>query len=259
MSRVRLALVGASGRMGSEIVRLLPQFSNIELVAAVVSAQSKQLAAVCHGSVIFTSDLVAALGGSDVVAEFCGADASVQVARECARQGKPLLVASTGQSAEQKEALARAAEHAALLIAPNLSIGVAVLQTLCARARAMLGPDFEAEIFELHHRGKLDAPSGTALALARSLGAESEIILNRTDRRQSRTSEEIGLASLRGGTVVGEHSGFLLGNGERLELSHRAWSREIFARGAFKALEWLNKRGPGSYEMTDVLNSHLTG
>ncbi|HEX4737249.1 MAG TPA: 4-hydroxy-tetrahydrodipicolinate reductase [Allosphingosinicella sp.] len=175
--------------------------------------------------------------------------------------GRPVLVGTTGLTDDHHRAIDEAAAKVAVLQAANTSFGVAVLRALVEQAALLLGPDWDAEILEMHHRNKLDTPSGTALLLGASVnrgrGAESTTALNRFDRMQEgpheREKDGVYYASLRGGTVAGDHLVILAGDDERIELGHRAESRSIFAKGAVRAALWLKDRPPGRYTMADVL------
>jgi 4-hydroxy-tetrahydrodipicolinate reductase len=201
-----------------------------------------------------------ALGkGADVVIDFTAPSASLQHASVCAGRGIALVIGTTGFAAEQKNDLRAAARRIPLLLAPNMSVGVNVLFGLVAEAARALGPAYEVEIVEMHHRMKRDAPSGTAARLAEvaaeafGLGAEQPFVYARHGDTGPRKQGSIGLQSLRGGDVVGEHSVVFAGEGERLELTHKATGREIFARGALTAARWAAGRPPGLYSMKDVL------
>lgn len=254
---IRLCLHGASGRMGGQVLRVLPEFSDFSLTAALVGPQSARLNQEALPGVSYTCDLHSALKKCDVVVDFSSVEASLRLAQVCAEAGKPLLIGTTGHSQPQLETLKQAAAGIAVLMAANTSPGVFVLQKLCRMAAAMLGDGYDIEILELHHRAKKDAPSGTALGLAQAVRAERDLELSveRASRCQPRSVSELGLASLRGGDVCGEHSVFFLGSGERLELSHRVSDRAIFARGALRLARELLGKTAGFYSMGDVLNT----
>jgi 4-hydroxy-tetrahydrodipicolinate reductase len=197
--------------------------------------------------------------GADVVIDFTAPNASLHHAKVCAQSGVALVVGTTGFSAQAKAELAGHAQKIALLMAPNMSVGVNVLFRLVSDAARALGGGYEVEIVEMHHRAKKDAPSGTALRLAEvaadalGLDAHEAGVYERHGDVGARRPGTIGLQALRGGDVVGEHTVFFLADGERLELSHRATSRENFARGAVRAARWLHGKKPGLYDMQDVL------
>jgi 4-hydroxy-tetrahydrodipicolinate reductase len=249
----RLAIVGAAGRTGRLVIDVLPEFQRVELVAAVVSPGSP-LAGVsvpnAAGGMTYSSDIVRAAALADVTIDFSRPDISVAVAQACARAGKPCLIATTGHTNEQQAAIAAAAAQVAVLIAPNTSAGVYVATQLARLAARLLGDSVDIEIVELHHRGKRDAPSGTAKALAAAVSEQRQLrtIVHRSDARRD---DELGVTSLRGGDVAGEHTVYFLGRGERIELTHRATDRAIFARGAIRLAEKLAGLGPGLKQLAD--------
>ena len=170
-----------------------------------------------------------------------------------------MVIGTTGLDASTRAALERAAERVPIVFAPNYSQGVNALYFLAARATELLGPDFDAEILEIHHRHKVDSPSGTAVRLgevvaqAKQLDPERVVTHGRSGQVGARPLDEVGVMALRGGDVVGEHTLYLVGEGERVELTHRATDRTIFARGAVRAARWVVSRPAGLYDMTDVM------
>src|SRR5262249_33181168 len=189
---------------------------------------------------------------ADVAIDFSRPEVSVKVAQACARAGKACLVATTGHTDEQRKVLVEASRHTAVLIAANTSAGVFVTAQMAELACRLLGEAFDIGIVGLHHRGKRDAPSGTAKALSGILGERRGLrtVRQRTDTRQV---DELGVASLRGGDVVGDHTIYFLGRGERIELTHRATDRALFARGALHLAERLASQGPGVKTLCDFL------
>ena len=268
MTGTRVVIVGASGRMGQALIRVAGEFPQVRLTAAVASAGSAILgrdAAVLAGmapmGLEVTSDLPAALAAADVAVDFSQPYATRANIAACRAARKPLVIGTTGFTAQLTEAeLDGAAGEIPLLIAPNTSLGVAVLTELVRRAARMLPPQFDIEITEAHHRMKRDAPSGTALALARAAGegrglAPSEALSGASAGREGlRREGEIGFAVVRGGDIVGEHTVLFAGSGEELRLSHRAGDRAIFARGALTAALWLLGQPPGRYGMSDIVH-----
>jgi 4-hydroxy-tetrahydrodipicolinate reductase len=196
---------------------------------------------------------------SEVSVDVSVPEASVQIAPLCARYGKALVIGTTGHSETQMKAIESAASACPILVAPNFSVGVNLLFWLTRETARVLGEAFDAEVIEMHHRLKKDAPSGTAKRLAEILASVRSIAYQKAVRhgRQGmvgqRTTEEIGVHAVRGGSVVGEHTVVFAGEGERIELIHRAASRDTFARGALQAAEWLAGQTPGRYDMQDVL------
>jgi len=256
---MRLALVGASGRMGRAIARLA-HGDGIEVVCAIGATDvGRDIGDLAGVGPIGTSvvDGLGALEGAraDVVVDFSApavtlALAPIAVAARCA-----LVSGTTGITTEGRAALARAAEQVPVLWEPNMSVGVHVLSELVRRAVASL-PDWDVEIVEAHHRMKVDAPSGTALRLAetaQSARAGTHLVHGRQGKPGARAAPEIGMHAVRGGDVVGDHTVHLLGGGERLELVHRATSRDVFAHGALRAATWIAGRPAGRYTLRDVL------
>lgn len=204
-------------------------------------------------------DLARLVEQADVLIEFSVPEASLGHARSCAERGVPLVIGTTGFSAEQDEELSRLAERFPLLVAPNMSLGVNLLLAMTEQVARALGPEYDIEILEMHHRMKVDAPSGTALALGRAAATGRGVSLEDASVRVRdgitgpRVRGTIGFATLRGGDVVGDHSVIFAGEGERIVLQHLAADRRIYARGAVAAARWLAGRPPGRYAMRDVL------
>jgi 4-hydroxy-tetrahydrodipicolinate reductase len=190
-----------------------------------------------------------------VVIDFSHPDAIGNVCAAASRHKRPLVIGTTGHSAEQRAEIARCALSVAVVLSSNFSIGVNALFWLTRKAGEMLGPDFDLEIVEMHHRLKKDAPSGTALTLSEILQAQRELAptYGRHGQVGERKANEIGIHSVRGGDVVGDHTVIFAGAGERVELTHRATSRQTFAAGALRAARWVVGRAPGLYSMEDVL------
>jgi 4-hydroxy-tetrahydrodipicolinate reductase len=255
--------------MGQTLVRVAPEFPGLRITGAVASAGSSSLgrdAGELAGGepigVAVTSDLPAALAVADVALDFSQPHATRANVAACHAARKPLLIGTTGFTAEVSEAeLAAAARDIALLIAPNTSLAVALLADLVRRAARALPKDFDVEIIEAHHRMKRDAPSGTALALARAAGegrnqAPEEAVSGASAPRLGpRRPGDIGFAVVRGGDIIGEHTVLFAGSGEELRLTHRAGDRAIFARGALRAALWLLGQPAGRYGMIDIVHA----
>ncbi|HEY3818429.1 MAG TPA: 4-hydroxy-tetrahydrodipicolinate reductase [Polyangiaceae bacterium] len=236
---MRLAVVGASGRMGRAVVRLA-HGQGVEIVCAVGSTDIGRDVGELAGVGAFGTCVVDGLAGieharADVVVDFSAPGATLALAPIAMAAGSAVVSGTTGLGDEAREALDRAAARVPVLWEPNMSLGVHVLTELVSRASSALA-DWDAEIVETHHRAKKDAPSGTALRLAESMGRA-----------------QMGMHSLRGGDVVGDHAVHFLGGGERLELVHRATNRDVFAHGALRAARWIVGRPPGRYALRDVL------
>jgi len=231
--------------------------------SALLGRDAGDLAGIGPIGVVVTDDYQAAAISGAVALDFTSADAAVEHARTAARTNTAIVIGATGLSPAQRTEIEGLAAQIPILMAANMSVGVNVLLGLVREAVRRLGPAFDVEIVEIHHNKKKDAPSGTALALA-SAAAEAAgvdpaeaMTLARQGLTGERKAGEIGVVALRGGDNVGEHSVMLLGTGERLELVHRASSRDCLAAGAVRAAHWLAGKGPGLYSMEDVLG--LTG
>lgn len=266
---LRVAVHGAAGRMGLSIVRVLREDPNATVVAALEhggsTALGRDVGSLAGGDalgVVISADHEAGLEACDVVIDFSLPAPTTALAAKAKALGKPSVIGTTGLDAAQLEVLDALGAVAPVVFAPNYSQGVNLLFHLAAKAAELAGPDFDAEIFEMHHRRKVDAPSGTAVRLydivaeAKGLPVESAAVHGRSGHTGARGDGEIGVMTLRGGDVVGEHTLMLAALGERLELTHRATDRHIFARGAVRAAHWLLAPSvqPGRYDMGDVMN-----
>jgi 4-hydroxy-tetrahydrodipicolinate reductase len=225
MNKVRILLIGSAGRMGKTIVDLASREANIEIVAQCDQGDA----------------LEPAMKNCDVAIDFSQAEAIADICQAALNEKRPLIIGTTGHSPEQRRAIESAAKSLPIVLASNFSIGVNALFALTHRAAEILGAEFTLEIIETHHRMKKDAPSGTAKTLAEIL------------KKARENDEEISIQSIREGEVVGEHTVIFAGPGERLELTHKASGREIFARGALRAAEWIVGKPARLYSMQDVL------
>ncbi|MBN1656361.1 MAG: 4-hydroxy-tetrahydrodipicolinate reductase [Deltaproteobacteria bacterium] len=264
----QIAIHGALGRMGRAVLSLVLDDERARLVSAIEKegcAQRGQDIGTLIGrsekaGVVVTDSLEQALTNAEVVIDFTQPQSTRALASACASRGIPVVIGTTGLDAACERAIDELAAVAPVVIAPNFSVGVHVLLHLAARATELLGPDFDIEIVEMHHRKKVDAPSGTALRLlesvanARGVDPKKNSVFGRNGEVGARTDKQIGVLALRGGDVVGEHTLILAGPGERLEITHRAHSREIFARGVIRAAYWVVGKKPGRYSMADVLD-----
>lgn len=260
---MKIALHGATGRMGLTIARLAHAADDVEIVGAICSsvdpAQGKdlgELAGIGTLGVEATADLGSGLLGAELVIDFSTASAVPGLMAVAARQKIAVVSGTTNLDAAGKQALDKAAEAVPILWAPNTSLGVQVLAELVEQAIRRLGAEYDVEVTEIHHRKKVDAPSGTARRLAdaakQARGGLREV-RGRDGEVGARSDDEIGVMALRGGDVVGEHTVYLLGPGERIELTHRASSRELFAHGALRAARFLAGKKAGLYTIADVL------
>lgn len=283
-----VAIFGITGRMGQALLKALAEsaaaaesdapgatvpgaaaLTTLRLTGALASPGSPRLGAdaAAQGAplgVTITADTRAALAGADVALDFSLPHCVAANARACVAATVPLLVGTTGFDADARAALEAAACVIPVLIAPNTSVGVTLVSRLVELAARALGPDYDVDIGEVHHRHKRDAPSGTALALgaavARARGSDlaAVAVYDRLGIREPRAAGEIGFTAVRAGDIVGEHTVSFAAAGERVEITHRATDRGTFARGALRAASWLAARPPGLYAMQDVLGLERT-
>lgn len=263
---VRIAVAGAGGRMGRMLLQLATARPGMEVTGAFeapghpnLGDDAGALAGAAPSGVAVTPDAAEAIAAADVVIEFTLPEPSLEHLRMAADTDTAVVLGTTGFTPEQQRQIGGLAERIPLLQASNMSIGVTVLTEVVEDVARRLGPAFDIELIETHHRRKKDAPSGTALTLAgaaaRGRGADLDrwATHGRSGIVGERPDEEIGIMALRGGDVVGDHTVYFYGTGERLELTHRAQSREAFASGAIRAAEWLPGRPAGAYSIRDVL------
>jgi 4-hydroxy-tetrahydrodipicolinate reductase len=239
----RIVITGSRGRMGKALLACAPQHPDLQVA----------------GAVDLGDDLGAAIGRGDVVVDFSSHTATPAMAGLCVKHKKAMVIGTTGHSDEDKSNLTKFSAEIPMVLASNFSTGVSALFWLTRKAAEILGPAYDLEIVEMHHRLKRDAPSGTAKTLAEILAAVRKQQLDKVARHGragivgERTAEEIGIHSVRGGDVVGDHTVIFATPGERVELTHKASSRETFAHGALRAALWVAKQKPGLYDMQDVL------
>lgn len=260
VNQIKLAVCGATGRMGRTVVRLCQEAEDFTLVGACAASgdaslgeDAGMLAGVGAAGVAVTDDMSAALLGADVVIDFSLPAALNDLTRLAARQNVAVVSGTTG--VKDLAPLDEAASLIPVLWAPNMSLGIQVLSELVAEAARRLGPDFEIEITEVHHKKKVDSPSGTAVRLADAIREVRplRLVSGRQGIVGARPSDELGIFALRGGDVIGDHTVYLFGPGERLELTHRATSRDLFAQGALRAARWIVGKAPQRYTLADVL------
>jgi 4-hydroxy-tetrahydrodipicolinate reductase len=258
---LRVAIIGATGRMGQALVRAACGSADLRISAALTRSGSAQLgrdvgeiAGAGHLGVAVSAD-PAVLAECDVALDFSHSPAAASNLAACCATGRPLLIGTTGLPPALAADVERAARHIPLLVAANTSVGVTLLMELVRQAARVL-PGFDLEIVEAHHRGKKDAPSGTALALGRAAAQARGQVLEEVmalERTGPRRDADIGFAVVRGGDIVGDHTVIFAGTGEQLTLSHRATDRQVFARGALQAAAWLAGQPPGQYAMRDII------
>ena len=264
---MRLVVVGAAGRMGRMLVGAIARTDGVELHGALERENSPALgqdagtlAGMAPLGVPLTSDALEALVHADGVLDFTTPATSLAIAALAAQARIVHVIGTTGFEPSADAPIAAAARHAVLIKSGNMSLGVNLLAAMVRRAAAILGPDaFDIEVLEMHHRNKVDAPSGTALLLGEAAAAGRGIRLadhsdrGRDGQTDARRVGDIGFTALRGGTVVGDHSVIFAGTGERIEFTHKAEDRAVFAQGALRAALWGQGRKPGLYSMADVL------
>ncbi|MEA3466385.1 MAG: 4-hydroxy-tetrahydrodipicolinate reductase [Thermodesulfobacteriota bacterium] len=264
---LNIAVTGAAGRMGSYLIKAVTEAEGVTLTAAIerpehpMVGQDAGLIAGCGALNVPISDqLEQALANADILIDFTFADISLINAATCAKLGKMMVIGSTGFTPEQRQQLADITTNITVVLAPNMSVGVNACFKLLKEAANILGNDFDVEVVELHHNKKKDSPSGTAVRMgevvADALGRDYNQVANyhREGMCGERSHEEIGMQTVRGGDIVGEHTVYFIGMGERIEISHRAMSRDMFARGAVRACQWIQGKQSGIYDMQDVLN-----
>jgi 4-hydroxy-tetrahydrodipicolinate reductase len=260
LSPARVLVFGALGRMGERVRAALAASEGAARLGAALEAPGHpRLGEALEDGVPLGDDLKAGLAASDVAIAFAPPAATIRLVEMAAERGVPCAVGTTGLSPAERTALERLAARLPLVVSPNFSVAVNVLFHLTRRAAELLGPTYDAEIIELHHAAKVDAPSGTALrlgaAVAEAWGQRlaDHQVLAREGQTGPRPPGAIGIQTLRGGDNPGEHSVIFLGTGERLELVHRSATRDHFARGALRAALWLRGQPPGLYDMEQVL------
>jgi 4-hydroxy-tetrahydrodipicolinate reductase len=262
----RIAVVGAAGRMGKTLIEAVGQ-ADARLTAAVdrsdsslIGADAGELAALGKLGVALSGDLAAVLEQFDVLIDFTHPSVTLRNLALCRQAGKAMVIGTTGFSAEEKQLLAEAGKEIPIVFAANFSVGVNLCLKLLDTAARVLGDEVDIEIIEAHHRHKVDAPSGTALRMgevvAQALGRDlAEVaVYGREGQTGARERQTIGFATVRAGDVVGDHTVLFAGDGERVEITHKASSRMTFAKGAVRAALWLEGRKAGLYDMQDVLD-----
>ena len=258
MEVIHITVAGAAGRMGNAVITEITKSPGFEVAGLYERSGHDSIGREIAG-VTISDSVEKAARTADVIVDFTSPEATLANARYCSGTGKAMVVGTTGFSPGQKKEMIQAAEKFPCVIAPNMSIGINLLEQMVSFASQKLGEDFEIEVMEIHHSAKMDAPSGTALALARAAAAarnenlEKVASYGRKGNGTARGKNEIGIQSVRGGDTPGDHTVFFLGKGERVEISHRAHGREIFATGAVRAAKWVCGKPSGVYGMKEVL------
>ena len=263
---MKLAIAGAAGRMGRVLTRIVNETPGAEVAGGIepkgsphVGADMGVLAGVGALDVTITDDPLALFTHIDGIIDFTVPEATIALAELSAQARIVHVIGTTGIGEDGEAKIRAAARHARIVKSGNMSLGVNLLAVMVRKVAAALGEDFDIEVLEMHHRHKIDAPSGTALLLGqaaadgRGIDLKSRSVRSRDGHTGARPQGDIGFATLRGGSVVGDHTVMFAGAAERIELTHKAESRDIFARGAVKAALWGMDRKPGLYAMTDVL------
>lgn len=263
---IKAIVAGAGGRMGGRIVTMISEADGIELSAAfehpdspAVGRDAGEVAGIGKIGVTIEDSIDKVMDKGDVIIDFTFHEATVKHAEKAAEAGRAMVIGTTGFSNEEKARIEELSSKFPCVLAPNMSVGVNLLYKLLEMTAKVLGDDYDVEIVEAHHRMKKDAPSGTALQLgrvvAKALGRDFDqvAVYERHGMIGERSRKEIGIQTIRGGDIVGEHTVFFCGIGERIEITHKASSRDTFAKGAVRAAKWVAGKGPGFYSMQDVL------
>lgn len=263
---IRVAVVGAAGRMGKTLIEAVTAADGMSLTAAteqpdssLVGVDAGELAGVGKRGVAISHSLTKVIDDFDVVIDFTSPKATLIHLDVCRQHGKAMVIGTTGLDEAQKAKIAGAAQDIAIVFAPNMSVGVNLCFRLLALAADVMGDDADIEIVEAHHRHKVDAPSGTALRMgevvAKALGRDlaDVAVYGREGQTGARDRQTIGFETIRAGDVVGEHTVWFATEGERVEITHKASSRMTFAKGAARAAGWLSGQGKGLFDMQDVL------
>ncbi|MGE4220395.1 MAG: 4-hydroxy-tetrahydrodipicolinate reductase [Alphaproteobacteria bacterium] len=263
---LRIGVVGAGGRMGQMILRQIAETPGCAVGGAtegpghpMLGRDAGLVAGLAELGIAIGDDPAPMIARVDAVIDFTVPAATAEHARLCAQAGAALVCGTTGLSGAQEEAVSKAARHVPVVRASNFSVGVTLLMALVEQAAGILGPDYDIEVLEMHHKHKVDAPSGTAISLGEAAARGRAVDLAqvrqavRDGHTGARRAGDIGFATLRGGDVVGDHTVIFAGTGERVELGHKASSRAVFAAGAVRAAAWTRGRPAGLYGMRDVL------
>ncbi len=263
---IRVAVTGAAGRMGRVLIEACQQAEGLVLGAAierpgssVIGVDAGELAGIGHNGIAVVDDLAAAMADFDVLIDFTRPEVTMSNLALCQAAGKRMVIGTTGLDDVQKNSLAQAAGAIGIVFAPNMSVGVNLCLKLLNMAARVLGDEVDIEIIEAHHRYKVDAPSGTALAMgetvANALGRDLKecAVYGRQGYTGERERKTIGFETIRAGDIVGDHTVLFAAMGERVEITHKASSRMTFAKGAVRAAQWLMQQKTGLYDMQDVL------
>ena len=256
---IKLLLTGCNGRMGKAIVRAAAESGVYEIVAGVDLRQDTET--YTKGSFPVFERLTDVAVRADVIVDFSHHNLTEALLSYAEEQRMPAVIATTGHTEEEKAIISRASHHIPVFYSRNMSLGINLLMELARQTAKMLGPEFDIEIVEKHHNQKLDAPSGTALMLADAVSEvisfKPEYVYERQSRREKRGKQEIGIHSVRAGTIVGEHKVIFAGHDEIVTLCHSAASREVFARGALRAAGYISDKDPGLFDMQALVAEQM--
>lgn len=261
-----IAVAGAAGRMGRELLSAIFERDDVKLGGATehpssdaIGTDAGLLAGTTKTGVELVADVSSVPGAFDTIVDFTRPENTAELLRYAADTGKSMIIGTTGLSAEGLDLMRETARRTAIVYATNYSVGVTLSLELLASAARALGDDFDIEVVEAHHHNKVDAPSGTALSMGKAVAEASGVdldthgVFSREGITGARKKRSIGFSTIRGGDIVGEHTVMFCGQGERLEITHKATDRMIFARGAIRAAVWVSRQKPGLYDMSDVL------
>lgn len=264
---MKIGVTGITGRMGRTIASIVLQHELVELSSALVRAGGGleggdlgEFLGFEKSGAKMTSDIDQFIQSCHAIIDFSSPALSLEIAAKCAENKKVLICGTTGFSENEKQKFAANASSTVIVWSSNMSLGVNLLMNLAEKVAGILHDDFDVEIVEMHHKNKVDAPSGTALSLGaavaqgRNIELQKSAVMARVGKEAARQKGEIGFATLRGGDVIGDHSVIFAGDGERIELTHKASNRDIFAKGAIRAAIWGSAKNPSFYSMRDVLN-----
>ncbi|MGV3344798.1 4-hydroxy-tetrahydrodipicolinate reductase [Enterobacteriaceae bacterium LUAb1] len=267
MKNIRIAVTGVSGRMGRQLIQAIQQAEGVKLGAALVRSGSSlagcdagELAGCGKNGVIVRSDLAGVADDFDVLIDFTRPEATLEYLAFCQQHHKAMVIGTTGFNDAGKAAISAASEDMGIVFAANFSVGVNLVLTLLEQAAKVMGEYCDIEIIEAHHRNKVDAPSGTALAMGEAIAGamgknlQEHAVYTREGYTGERKAHTIGFATVRAGDIVGEHTAIFADTGERVEIIHKASSRMTFANGAVRAASWINSKKTGLYSMKDVLD-----
>ena len=255
---IKIILTGAAGRMGQAFLKVLPSFTDIELIHAIDIKGHPQVGKKIYKNIKLETELEGVISESDVIVDFTTVESSMTNLKTAANCGKPIIIGTTGHTADDKGLIKALSKKIPIVYSPNMSVGVNGMWKLVEEAASLLGKDYQIDIVETHHVHKKDAPSGTAKKILEIVAQSGGFDLNKdvylhSDNVKGQEKKKISVKSIREGEVVGDHTVIFTSPYERLEITHRAFSREVFANGALRAARWIVGKTPLLYDMSDVL------